>query len=174
MGDEERLAQFEQAILPHLDAAYNLARWLTHNEHDAEDVVQEAYLRAYRFFGGFHGVDGRAWLLQIVRNTGYTWMEHNRARKPAALNEEKQPIASPDPGPDSNMIQSEDRQLLSDALEELPREYREVIVLRDLEGLSYKDIAAVASIPLGTVMSRLARARERLQQALTGRMNREP
>jgi RNA polymerase sigma-70 factor (ECF subfamily) len=174
LGDEERLAQFEQAILPHLDAAYNLARWLTHNEHDAQDVVQEAYLRAYQFFGGFHGEDGRAWILRIVRNTGYTWMEHNRRRKPAALDEENRPVASSGPGPDSDLMQSEDRQLLGKALEELPREYREIVVLRDLEGLSYKEIAAVAGIPMGTVMSRLARARERLQQSLTGRMNREP
>jgi RNA polymerase sigma-70 factor (ECF subfamily) len=173
LGDDERLAQFERAILPHLDAAYNLARWLTHNDHDAEDVVQEASLRAYQFFDGFHGSDGRPWLLRIVRNTCYTWLERNRAMKPTTLDEEVHPITSPDPGPDRRLIQSEDRQLLNDALEELAAEYREVIVLRELEGLSYKEIASIISIPIGTVMSRLARGRERLQQALTDRANKE-
>jgi RNA polymerase sigma-70 factor (ECF subfamily) len=173
LANDQRLAQFERAILPHLDAAYNLARWLTHNDHDAEDVVQEASLRAYQFFDGFHGSDGRPWLLRIVRNTCYTWMERNRAMNPATLDEEIHPITSPSPGPDGRLIQSEDRQLLNDALEELAAEYREVIVLRELEGLSYKEIASIISIPLGTVMSRLARGRERLQQALTDRTKKE-
>ena len=173
MGDDERLAQFQRAILPHLDAAYNLARWLTHNDHDAEDVVQEASLRAYQFFDGFHGTDGRPWLLRIIRNTCYTWLERNRTVKPATLDEEIHPVVSPDPGPVNRLIQSEDRQLLSDALEELPAEYREVIVLRDLEGLSYKEVASVVSIPIGTVMSRLARGRERLCQVLTDRATKE-
>jgi RNA polymerase sigma factor (sigma-70 family) len=173
LGEDERLAQFQRAILPHLDAAYNLARWLTHNDHDAEDVVQEASLRAYQFFDGFHGTDGRPWLLRIIRNTCYTWLERNRTVKPATLDEEIHPVVSPDPGPVSRLIQSEDRQLLSDALEELPAEYREVIVLRDLEGLSYKEVASVVSIPIGTVMSRLARGRERLQQVLTDRATKE-
>jgi RNA polymerase sigma-70 factor (ECF subfamily) len=173
LGDDERLAQFERAILPHLDAAYNLARWLTHNDHDSEDVVQEASLRAYQFFDGFHGSDGRPWFLRIVRNTCYTWLERNRAMKPATLDEEVHPITSSGPGPDSRLIQSEDRQLLNDALEELAAEYREVIVLRELEGLSYKEIAGIVNVPLGTVMSRLARGRERLQQALTERANKE-
>jgi len=159
--------------MPHLDAAYNLARWLTHNDHDAEDVVQEASLRAYQFFDGFHGTDGRPWLLRIIRNTCYTWLERNRTVKPATLDEEIHPVVSPDPGPVNRLIQSEDRQLLSDALEELPAEYREVIVLRDLEGLSYKEVASVVNIPIGTVMSRLARGRERLQQVLTDRATKE-
>jgi RNA polymerase sigma-70 factor (ECF subfamily) len=167
LREDEKLARFEQAILPHLDAAYNLARWLARNGHDAEDVVQEACLRAYQFFDGFHGADGRAWLLTIVRNTCYTWLERNRAREPAmTFDEEKHSTADPAASPDRLLLQTEDRQLLRAALEALPPEYREVIVLRELEGLSYKEVAAVAGIPLGTVMSRLARARERLQQGL--------
>jgi RNA polymerase sigma factor (sigma-70 family) len=175
LRDEEKVARFQQAVLPHLDAAYNLARWLTRSDHDAEDVVQEAYLRAYQFFGGFHGVDGRAWLLTIVRNTCYTWLEQNRARQPATpFDEEKHSGARPAASPESPLLEQEAKQVLRQALDELPPEYREVLVLRELEGLSYKDIAAVAGIPLGTVMSRLARARERLQQELAGRMSKEP
>jgi len=175
LREEEKLARFEQAVLPHLDAAYNLARWLTRNDQDAEDVAQEAFLRAYQFFGGFHGGDGRPWLLTIVRNTCYTWLERNRAGGPAVtFDEEKHSGADPAASPDSLLLLSEDKQLLKQALEELPPEYREVIVLRELEGLSYKDIAGIAGIPLGTVMSRLARARERLQQSLAGRINKEP
>jgi RNA polymerase sigma factor (sigma-70 family) len=165
---------FERTVLPHLDAAYNLARWLTRNDHDAEDVVQEAYLRAFQFFASFHGSDGRAWLLTIVRNTCYTWLEKNRAWRPEAFDEERHGMASPATGPEARVQESEDRQMLRRAVEELPAEYREVIVLRELEGLSYKEIAGIADIPLGTVMSRLARARERLQQGLAGRTNKEP
>jgi RNA polymerase sigma-70 factor (ECF subfamily) len=174
LREEDKLARFEQVISPHLDAAYNLARWLTRDAHDAEDVAQEACLRAYQFFDGFHGQDGRAWLLKIVRNTCYTWLEKNRAWRPEAFDEEKHVTVSPAAGPDALVQQSEDKQLLRRAVEELPAEYREVIVLRELEGLSYKEIAGIADIPLGTVMSRLARARERLQQGLAGRTNKEP
>jgi RNA polymerase sigma-70 factor (ECF subfamily) len=166
LRDKDRLARFEQTVLPHLDAAYNLARWLTRNEHDAEDVVQEAYLRAFRFFDGFHGVDGRPWLLAIVRNTCHTWLAQNRPVATTPLDEEQHAVASAVPDPEAGLIQREDQQLLRQALEELPAEFREVIVLRELEGLSYKEIAGIAGIPLGTVMSRLARARERLQQRL--------
>jgi RNA polymerase sigma factor (sigma-70 family) len=174
LRDDEALARFERAILPHLDAAYNLARWLTRNDHDAEDVVQEACLRAYQFFGGFHGSDGRAWLLTVVRNTCYTWLERNRPREPvAAFDEEKHGTADPGAGPPNLVLRGEDRELLRQALEELPAEHREVIVLRELEGLSYKDIARIAGVPLGTVMSRLARARERLQQGLARHANKD-
>jgi RNA polymerase sigma-70 factor (ECF subfamily) len=172
---DERLARFEQAVLPHLGAAYNLARWLTRNAHDADDVVQEAYLRAYQFFDGFHGGDGRAWLLRIVRNTCYTWLEKNRPREPAApFDESKHIAAAPAAGPDAPLVAGEDRELLRRALDALPAEYREAIVLRELEGLSYKEIAAVTGTPIGTVMSRLARARERLQVELSRREREEP
>jgi RNA polymerase sigma-70 factor (ECF subfamily) len=172
LREEEKLARFEQAILPHLDAAYNLARWLTHNQQDAEDVVQEACLRAYQFLAGLHGPDGRAWLLTIVRNTCYTWRERHRAREPAtSFDEEKHSGTARDPNPESRLLEAEERHLLRQALEALPAEYREVIVLRDLEGVSYKEIAGIAGIPLGTVMSRLARGRERLQQELARHTN---
>jgi RNA polymerase sigma-70 factor (ECF subfamily) len=171
LREENQLARFEQAVLPHLDAACNLARWLTGNDHDAEDVVQEAYLRAFQFFGGFQGGEGRPWLLTIVRNTAYTWLRQNRPREPTAVFEEEvHGAAGPAAGPEDLLVREEDRQLVRQALQELPAEFREVMVLRELEGLSYKEIAAVTGIPLGTVMSRLARARERLQENLVGRL----
>jgi RNA polymerase sigma-70 factor (ECF subfamily) len=167
---DERQARFEQAILPHLGAAYNLARWLTRDEHDADDVVQEAYLRAYQFFDGFHGGDGRAWLLKIVRNTCYTWLERNRPRQPmATFDETRHSAGATAADPDAPLVASEDRELLRQALAELPEEFREAIVLRELEGMSYREIAAVTGAPIGTVMSRLARARERLQEGLARR-----
>jgi RNA polymerase sigma-70 factor (ECF subfamily) len=164
---QSKLARFELSVVPYMGPAYNLARWLTRNEHDAEDVVQEAYLRAYRFFDGFHGGDGRTWLLAIVRNTCYTWLHQNR-RPSLALEED---LPDPDSGrsnPEALLLGSVDHELLHRALDELPVEFREAIVLRELEGLSYKEISAIAEVPLGTVMSRLARARSRLQKALTG------
>jgi RNA polymerase sigma factor (sigma-70 family) len=170
LPEEDKLAWFEKAVLPHLDAAYNLARWLTGRKHDAEDVVQEAYLRAFQFFGGFHGVDGRSWLLTIVRNTCYTWLEHNRGRQPVtSFDEEKHSGALPGTSPEGLLLRKEEQQLLRAALEELAPEFREVIVLREFEGLSYQEIAGIAGIPLGTVMSRLARAREKLHESLGGR-----
>ncbi|HZV05904.1 MAG TPA: sigma-70 family RNA polymerase sigma factor [Gemmataceae bacterium] len=164
---DQRLERFDQTILPHLSAAFNLARWLTRNDHDAEDVVQEAYLRAYQFFDGFHGGDGRAWLLRIVRNTCYSWLEKNRPREPAVVfDETKHSAEQKESGPEVPLIAREDREMLRRALEELPPEFRETIVLREMEGLSYKEIAAVSGVPMGTVMSRLARARERLYECL--------
>jgi RNA polymerase sigma-70 factor, ECF subfamily len=174
-GDEtplqsaEERERFEQALLPHLDAAYNLARWLTGDDHDAEDLVQGAYLRALKFFGGFHGTNSRAWLLRIVRNVCYTWRDQKRARGSAtAFDEELHGVESDTLGPEQRLLLEEEKQSLRRAMEELPVELREVVVLRELEGLSYKEIAAIAEIPMGTVMSRLARARERLYERLAG------
>ncbi len=167
MQEQNQLASFEKAVLPHLDAAYNLARWLTRNDADAEDVVQEAYLRAFRFFGGFHGENGRAWLLGIVRNTSYTWMQRNRSPElNMPLDDELLKVESNDLNPEAVLLQDASAQMLRQAVEELPVEFREVLVLRELDELSYKEIAEVADLPLGTVMSRLARARKRLQQIL--------
>jgi RNA polymerase sigma-70 factor (ECF subfamily) len=153
-------------VLPHLDAAYNLARWLTRNDAAAQDVVQESFLRAFRFHDGFRGSDGRAWLLAIVRNTCFTWLQQNRTEQTASFDEELHSPESELSSPSEALQQSEDREAVRRAVEELPAEYREAIVLRELEGLSYKQIAAVAGIPIGTVMSRLARARGRLQRTL--------
>jgi RNA polymerase sigma factor (sigma-70 family) len=167
-GTDER-ERFEQALLPHLDAAYNLARWLTHDDHDAEDLVQVAYLRALKSFGGFHGANSRAWLLTIVRNACYTWLEQERTRGPAtAFDEQIHGIESHAMDPEILLLRAEDQQLVRRTVEQLPLELREVLVLRELEGLSYKEIAAIAGIPMGTVMSRLARARQRLHQRLGG------
>ena len=171
-SDEYATASFESACLPHMDAAYNLARWLTRNDQDAEDVVQEAYLRALRFFNGFHGGDARAWLLKIVRNTCYTWLQQNRAQQPTTVFDEE--IHSEEgeiSNPETLLLQSANSQLLRQALEELPVKFREVLVLRELEGLSYKEVADVTGIPMGTVMSSLARARQRLRQSLSHFIN---
>jgi RNA polymerase sigma factor (sigma-70 family) len=154
---------FEQAVLPHLDAAYNLARWLTRNDHDAEDVAQEACLRAMRFFDGFHGGSVRPWLLTIVRNTYLTWLQKNKSKETAPLDHD---VESGGASPEELMIGRVDAQSLRRALDALPTEYREVIVLRELEEMSYKEIAEIAGIPIGTVMSRLARARRRLQESV--------
>jgi RNA polymerase sigma factor (sigma-70 family) len=167
--EPNQLNRFEQVVLPHLDAAYNLARWLTRNGHDAEDVVQEAFLRAFKFFSGFHGEDGRAWLLTIVRNTFYTWLQQNRRHELTTDLDEVQEVESHDPSPEAILQQNIDHALLREALEALPVEYREVVILRELEGFSYKEIADLADMPIGTVMSRLARARKRLQQFLSER-----
>ncbi|MDX6530375.1 MAG: hypothetical protein QOH41_2665 [Blastocatellia bacterium] len=167
MQRQPKLVSFETAVLPHLDAAYNLARWLTRNDADAEDVVQEAYLRAFKFFAGFHGEDGRAWLLGIVRNTTYTWMQRNRSPElNVPLDDEVYEVKSDDLNPEALLLQEADARILRQALEELPLEFREVLVLRELEEMSYKQIAVMADLPIGTVMSRLARARKRLQQIL--------
>lgn len=174
MQKQNKLATFEEAVLPHLDAAYNLAHWLTRNDTDAEDVVQEAYLRAFKFFGGFHGADGRSWLLAIVRNTCYSWMQHNRSPELSVpLDDELHEIESKDLNPEALLVQRADTLMVRQALEELPVQFREVLVLRELEEMSYREIAGITDLPLGTVMSRLARGRKRLQQALTNHMHAE-
>ena len=176
-----RLARFEKSVLPHIDAAYNLARWLTRNDHDAEDVVQEAFMRAFRYFDSLTDADGRPWLLAIVRNTCYTWLEKNRPAEVVALEdsgivpEEAETIghASPsDSNPEVIVLLSAQRKLVNQALEELPVGYREVLVMRELEELTYKEIAQVAGIPIGTVMSRLARGRDLLRRAIEKRERR--
>ncbi len=161
------LKRFEEAMLPHLAAAYNLARWLTRNSNDAEDLVQEAFLRAFKSFEGFRGGDGRAWLLTIVRNTCYSWLQANRAQElTTAYDEAIHTVEDDSRNPEILLLESADNQLLKETLEELPLEFREVIILRELEGMSYKEIAGLVGIPVGTVMSRLARARERLERRL--------
>jgi RNA polymerase sigma-70 factor (ECF subfamily) len=178
--DLDDRARFEQIVLPHLDAAFNLARWMLRSRADAEDVAQEALLRAYRFFGGFHGGDARAWLLQIVRNTCYTWLEKNRPAEIMEFDETHHAtefgggVAAGAPArsqlggsPEAQAIASEERERLTCALEQLPPRFREVLVLRELEGCSYKEIAAITSVPIGTVMSALSRARKQLQVFLT-------
>src|ERR1700686_144991 len=172
MFENDQLPNFEEAILPHLDAAYNLARWLMRNEQDAQDVAQEAYLRAFRFFPGFRGGDARAWLLKIVRNTSYTWLHANRSLQDATEFDEN--FFTPDscpPNPEEVVLQNENDALVRKALEKLPPNFREVLILRELEGMSYREIADITGMPAGTVMSSLSRARGRLRQVLAAFMN---
>jgi RNA polymerase sigma factor (sigma-70 family) len=166
LTEPSRRRRFADLALPHLGAAYNLARWLTRDDHDAEDVVQEAYLRAYRYFDGFRGGDARAWLLTVVGNTCRTWLKRNRPPEPATPFDEELHGGS-EGDAEVMLLRRADRDLLRAALERLPTDFREALVLRELEGLSYKEIAAVTGVPAGTVMSRLARGRERLRRVLT-------
>ena len=164
MDEPDRAAAFERVALPHLPAAFRLARWLARDPHDAEDVLQEAYLRAYRYFGTFSGEDARTWLLSIVRNTFRTW---SGKQPPAASDDANDRVASREPAPDEAAAGASERARIDAAILALPAEFREVIVLRELEGLSYKETASVAEIPIGTVMSRLSRAREDLRRLLS-------
>ncbi len=166
-----RLARFERSVLPYLDAAYNVARWLTRDDQDAQDVVQEAMLRAFRYFDSLKDTDARAWLLAIVRNTGYTWLEKNRPADlvpydDGAIADEVESAgqwAAAESNPEVIVLQVAQRKLVAQSLEELPVSYREIIVLR-------KDIARIAGVPIGTVMSRLARGRALLRRTLEIRM----
>jgi RNA polymerase sigma-70 factor, ECF subfamily len=177
-GDSNR-ARFEREIVPHLDAAYNLARWLLGGSRDAEDVVQEAMLRAFKYFEGFHGENAKAWMLKIVRNTCYSWVKGRPKTESMSADEDgrldpehERALAEAGhglPAPDARVIEAADRRLLHDALESLPASYREILILREVEELSYKEIAAVIDVPIGTVMSRLARARDLLLAGLAGR-----
>lgn len=167
LRQDSRQRRFEQAVLPHLPAAYDLARWLTRNDADAEDVVQTACLRALQFFDGFQGANPRAWLLTIVRNAFYTALERKgRGGEAEEFDEALHTAEGAVTDPELALLKRADSRLLRRAFEELPLPFREVMVLRELEGLSYKEIAAVAGLPLGTVMSRLARARRHLQEFL--------
>jgi RNA polymerase sigma-70 factor (ECF subfamily) len=174
MTDLSRAQRFEAIALPHLNSAFNLARWLTRSDQDAEDVVQEACLKAFRHFDGFRGGDGRTWLLAIVRNTFYT---HYRLRQGEAVSEtfdedfhslEEAPSATPQHvrSPEVALSQQQDQQRMNRALESLPLEYREVVIMRELDDLSYRQIADVIGVPIGTVMSRLSRGRKLLAQRL--------
>jgi RNA polymerase sigma-70 factor (ECF subfamily) len=173
---DPRQQQFEQAILPHLDAAYNLARWLTGSAADADDAVQDACLRALTFFDGFRGGDGRAWLLTIVRNSCYDWLRKNRgATLLAAVGpEEMERAADHAPGIEADLLRRAEGKMIEEGLAALPAEYREALVLRELEGMSYREIAQVAGVPVGTVMSRLARGRRRLGEVLQRSMKESP
>jgi RNA polymerase sigma-70 factor (ECF subfamily) len=170
---QDRKRRFELLALPHLDAAFNLARWLAGNTADAEDVVQEAYLRAFRYFDAYQGGSFRVWLLTIVRNTFFTWAKENRssrlvfhAETPTGDTAETETTAwgtSPR-DPEALLMERLDSQTLTRLMERLPPEYREVLLLREVEDLAYKEIAAVSGVPIGTVMSRLARARLALRK----------
>ncbi|MEP7084088.1 MAG: sigma-70 family RNA polymerase sigma factor [Betaproteobacteria bacterium] len=169
----DRTRQFEAAAMPHLDAAYNLARWLVRDEHAADDVVQEAFLRALRYFGSFHGDDPKPWLLGIVRNTCFTWLRDNRGAAQTAeyddeiVGEQREPGIEPRAdNPEQLLSAKQQSDHLNTAIAQLPPVFREVIILRELEELAYEDIARIAGIPLGTVMSRLSRARSYLRAAM--------
>lgn len=171
MQEYDRCLLFEQLILPHLDAAYNLAHWLTRNNEDAQDIVQEACLRAYRFLPSFRGGSSRAWLLAIVRNTCYTWLHQQHTDE--IFNEELHDRESAALDPEHIYMHLIEQEKVKEAIEALPLELREVTVLREMEELSYKEISAIVHIPMGTVMSRLSHARARLHQYLVKRTNEE-
>ena len=182
--DRDRSDEFQRLAMPHLKSAYQLARWLTRSDHDAEDVMQEAYLRAFKYFDGFHGTDARTWLLSIVRNTYCTWRERQPVRPDpgpvarAATDAEHDGLFfemadDREPGPDASLMREADQRIVDAAIGELPSEFREVVVLREIEELSYKQIAAVLEVPIGTVMSRLARGRELLRRHFARRVDEE-
>jgi RNA polymerase sigma factor (sigma-70 family) len=164
--------RFQTTIMPHLNSAYNLARWLTHGHTETEDIVQEACLRAFKFFDGFHGEDGRVWLLGIVRNTFYTWYQQNKMQNQHASFDEdlhgfnREYFKSNEDNPERVLMQKDSQRILNSALRALSIEFREVMVLRELEELSYKQIAEIVQIPMGTVMSRLGRGRKQLATML--------
>jgi RNA polymerase sigma-70 factor (ECF subfamily) len=160
-----RLGLFEEVILPHLNAAYNLARWLTRNEHDAQDVVQEAYLRAFRFFDSYRGGDGKSWLLEVVRNTCFTFQRREKRNATSvAFDEAAHTPGEQMPNAEDAMVKAGKQSILQGCIERLPQVFREVLVLRELEELSYRQIAEIAGLPAGTVMSRLSRARKLLEE----------
>jgi RNA polymerase sigma-70 factor (ECF subfamily) len=166
----EQQAHFDRLVMPHLDAAFNLARWLTGNDHDAEDVAQEACMRAFRFVENCRATDGRPWLLAIVRNTAFSWLKRNRSTALVPLDDDEHAEIADQNGA-ASAVYAVDTGALRTALQTLPVEFREALVLRELEGLSYKEISDVTEVAIGTVMSRLARARRQLQVALKDKGN---
>lgn len=174
MKKKEKDSLFTEEILPHLDAAYNLAQWLARNGHDAEDIVQDSFARAYSYFHSFSGKNGKSWLLAIVRNTFYTWNQKKRVRQDIEVGEEQidnQLIS--EQTPDIELESKDQQESVRIALNSLPLEFREVIILRELESMSYKEIAAMIQVPIGTVMSRLARARDMLRTLLVNQLDGE-
>lgn len=182
MNKDLLIEQFESKMLSHMDSAYNLARWITGHDQDAEDVVQEAYIRAFRGFEKYTDINSLSWLLTIVRNTSYNWIKskhdykhliefdesvHSASDEPSFISERSQALQQ-----DKILNSSHNKNMLHNALKEMPLIFREVIVLHEIEGLSYKEISDIVGIPAGTVMSRLSRARRRLQKTLSSRMNR--
>jgi len=168
-NSREKIGRFEALVLPHLDSAYNLARWMTRNTTDAEDVAQEAMMRAFRFFDTFRGEDARVWLLTIVRNTYLTWVrrqipQQNSAEFDERLHTDIEAALTPE----SEFLRQATAEQVRRAIENLPAEFREVILMRELEQLSYKEIASITSSPLGTVMSRISRGRSLLRQLIQG------
>jgi len=164
-----KLQLFEETILPHLNAGYRLARWLTGNEHDAQDVVQEAYLRAFRFFDSFKGGDGKSWLLAVVRNTCHTWRRQEmRQTTDEPFDELVHSSEQQASTQEDKLVTASKLSILRKCIEKLPAEFREVIIMRELEDMSYRQISDIACLPVGTVMSRLSRARKRLEECASG------
>ena len=167
MTSQEKLGRFEEQISPHLGSAYNLARWLTGNHEDAEDVVQESFLRAFSALHNLRRQNPKPWLLAIVRNTSMTWVKRNRcAVARTGMEDDADNTSEPSPDPEESLLISCDRELVRNALEQLPPDFREAVLLREIEGLTYKEIAASIGVPVGTVMSRLARGRIGLRRLL--------
>jgi RNA polymerase sigma-70 factor (ECF subfamily) len=169
-SETARIDNFENVVLPHLDAAYRLARWLVASEQDAEDVVQEACLRALRYFRTFSGGNSRAWFLRIVRNTSYGWHSHARNTAIDVFDEEQHSATTPTIDPETLALRAADVALIEHAMRDLPARFRELLVLRELEGLSYQELANVLGIPIGSVMSGLSRARQAFRSALESRL----
>ena len=168
MTPQEKLRRFEEQISPHLKSAYNLAKWLTRSHEDAEDVVQDAFLRAFSAFESFRGESAKPWLLTIVRNTSMTWLKRNRnAAATIGLEQSLEDPIERSPDPEEILLISCDREQVRKALEQLPLDFRETLVLREMEGLSYREISAIVGVPLGTVMSRLSRGRDWLRRVLS-------
>ena len=175
MTPQEKICRFEEQISPHLKSAYNLAKWLTRSHEDAEDIVQEAFLRAFSAIESFRGENAKPWLLTIVRNTSMTWLKRNRnARATIGFEETLEDPIERSPDPEEGLLISCDRQQVRQALEQLPLDFREAVILREMEGLSYKEISASIGVPIGTVMSRLSRGRDWLKRILSAPQSVKP